>query len=416
MRILILSQYFWPESFRINDVALGLQERGHSVEVLTGLPNYPAGRLFDGYRPDSWRKPDLFQGVRIRRVPLVPRGAGGGARLAANYLSFALSASALGPWRVQRPDVILVFEPSPVTVGWPAAVLRWVFGAPVAFWVQDLWPESLLATGVLRSPAALRLVSRAVRWIYAHCDLLLIQSRAFLRSLVEHGVPLQATEYLPNSAETFYRPVDVAQAAPERTRMPEGFVVMFAGNLGVSQSLDTLLTAAEQLRNTPVQWVILGDGRQRGWLEQEIGRRHLHRHVHLLGAFPPEQMPRFFALADALLVSLRDDPTFESTIPSKLQSYLACGRPVVASLNGEGARVVLEAGAGVTAPAEDARALAEAVQALAALAPAEREAMGQRGRAYFLKHFEREALLSQLEQLLRRLATAGPREGKEHRR
>lgn len=403
MRILVVSQYFWPEAFRINDVVQGLQERGHQVEVLTGLPNYPAGRVFDDYRRKR-RRTELFHGAAVRRVPHVPRRAGRGTDLLLNYLSFALSASVLGPWRTGAPDVILVFEPSPVTVGIPAAALRRIHGAPVAFWVQDLWPESLVATGAVRNSVLLGVTGRLVRWIYRHCDLLLIQSRAFTRSLVEHGVPPCAIEYLPNSAEPFYQPVELPHDAPERTLIPEGFVVMFAGNLGVSQDLETLLDAAECLRATPTRWVILGDGRQRAWLQQEIGRRGLQDQVKWLGAFPPQQMPRFFALADALLVSLKADSAFESTLPSKVQSYLACGRPILAALNGEGTRVVLEAGAGLAPGAENPRGLAEAVRELAALSPAQRDDMGRRARAYFLRHFEREEVLGRLEGLLEELS------------
>lgn len=409
MKVLVVSQYFWPESFRINDVVLGLQERGHQVEVLTGFPNYPDGTFFAGYPKRAWLPmQDMFRGAAVRRVPLLPRRAGRGPELLLNYLSFALSASLLGPGITHAPDVILVFEPSPVTVGWPAAVLRRRYGVPMAFWVQDLWPESLAATNAVRHPGLLALVGRMVRWIYARSDLLLVQSRTFTRSLVDHGACLHRIEYLPNSAEAFYRPVEVPPDAPERAMVPAGFVVMFAGNLGVSQDLESLLGAAQRLRDEPVRWVILGEGRQRPWLEQEIARRGLQAQVKLLGAFPAERMPHFFALADALLVSLKADPAFESTLPSKVQSYLACGRPVIAALNGEGARVTLEAGAGVAPGAENPEALAAAVRALARLPVAEREAMGRRGRSYFLKHFEREAVLSRLEDLLTQLVRTPP--------
>ncbi|MVN87973.1 glycosyltransferase [Deinococcus sp. HMF7620] len=412
MRVLILSQYFWPETFRINDVAQGLQERGHQVEVLTAFPNYPSGQFFAGYR--SVRpKTERLGAIQIRRVPLVSRGHGKGGRLLLNYLSFALSASLIGAFLIRKPDVILVFEPSPVTVGIPAALLRRVFRAPVAFWVQDLWPESLTATGTVRNKQILSLVSRMVAWIYSRCDALLVQSRAFTRSLVAHGVPLSRIEYLPNSAEAFYRPVIVPVDAPERQLVPQDGTLnlMFAGNLGVSQDLETLVSAAEQLRSEPVRWLILGDGRQRPWLEAEIRRRELQGQIHLLGSYPAEAMPRFFALADALLVSLKDDLAFEATIPSKLQSYLACARPVLAMLKGEGARVTTDAGAGLTVPPEDPAALVQAVRTFAVLPAAQREAMGQRGRSYFLRHFEREYLLGQLTVVLSDLSL---RAAKEH--
>lgn len=408
MKILIVSQYFWPEDFRINDLALGLRERGHEVAVFTGKPNYPGGRLFPGYGFFG-RTVEDYQGVRVMRVPLVPRGDGGALRLALNYLSFALFASLLAPFRCAGSyDLILVYEPSPVTVGLPALVLKRVKRAPVLFWVQDLWPETLSAIGAVRSRWLLGLVDRLVRFIYRRCELILAQSQAFMPCLQAQGVPKSRIRYYPNSAEALYQPVAVEPDAPERGLLPQGFRVMFAGNLGAAQDFDTILGAAEKLKGEKeVQWVIVGDGRLLSWVEREIERRGLAGTVRLLGRHPVQSMPRFFALADAMLVTLKDDPVFALTVPSKVQSYLACGRPVVAALDGEGARVIAEAGAGVAVKAGDAAALADAVLKLYRMPAPEREAMGGRGRDYFERHFERSMLISRLEQWGRELATEG---------
>lgn len=401
MKILIVSQYFWPESFRINDVAAGLAERGHEVRVLTGLPNYPGGRLFDGY---SWRGPyrDAMGNVPIARVPLLPRGAGGGLRLALNYASFALSGAIGSLWTARpRPDAILVYEPSPVTVGIPALALKALSGAPLLFWVQDLWPQTLEAVGAVRSRAVLGMVERLVRFIYRRSDRVLVQSRAFADEVRRQGAAEDRIVYLPNTAEAFYRPCDLPADAPERGELPEGFRVMFAGNIGEAQDFPTLLAAAELTRDDPgIQWVVFGDGRSRPWVEQQVAARGLGATFHMLGRRPAEQMPRYFALADGLLVTLRRDPVLGLTIPSKVQSYFACGRPIVAGLEGEGARVVAEAGAGFVAAPEDPVALAQCVRRLCRLAPAEREAMGRRGLGYFAQHFERERILDRLEQTL----------------
>lgn len=179
MRILIVTQYFWPESFRINDIALGLRDKGHKVTVLTGQPNYPAGSFFPGYGFFKKIRED-YNGVDVVRVPLLPRGSGGGVRLVLNYLSFAFFASILAPFRCRSGyDVIFVYEPSPITVGLPALLLKKLKHAPIMFWVQDLWPESLSATGAVRSAWVLKLVERLVRSIYRGCDVILVQSRAF---------------------------------------------------------------------------------------------------------------------------------------------------------------------------------------------------------------------------------------------
>jgi colanic acid biosynthesis glycosyl transferase WcaI len=398
MRILIVTQYFWPEDFRINDLALGLRERGHEVTVYTGKPNYPAGRFFPGYGFFGRAAEDHHR-VRVIRAPLIPRGSGGAFRLAVNYLSFALFASLLAPLRCSgRYDFILVYEPSPVTVGLPALVLKWMTRAPILFWVQDLWPETLSATGAVRSRWILGLMDRLVRLIYRRCDLVLAQSRAFLPYLQTQGVPADRIRYYPNSAEALYQPVAVEPQAPERKLMPEGFRVMLAGNIGAAQDFETIIAAAEKLRGEKdIHWVIVGDGRLQRWVEQEIDRRGLRATVHLLGRHPVQSMPRFLALADAMLVTLKDDPIFALTVPSRVQSYFACGRPVLGALDGEGARVIREAGAGIAVKAGDPAALADAVLTFRRMPALEREAMGQRGANYFRQHFERSLLISRLE-------------------
>jgi colanic acid biosynthesis glycosyl transferase WcaI len=206
LNLLILSQYFWPENFRINDVAQGLASRGHTVTVLTGLPNYPGGKLFRGYGLFGPYK-ELLNGVVIRRTPLISRGPASNVRLALNYLSHAVSTCVLGPFLIpEHIDGILVFEPSPITIGIPARLIRRIKHAPVAFWVQDLWPQSLSATGAVRSKGLLHAVDLLTQWIYRGCDRVLVQSEAFIEHVAAQGVPKELIEYLPNSAEAFYRP------------------------------------------------------------------------------------------------------------------------------------------------------------------------------------------------------------------
>lgn len=409
MRIVIVTQYFWPENFRINDLALGLRSRGHEVTVYTGKPNYPGGRFFPGYGFFG-RSTEDYQGVKVIRVPLLPRGGGGPARLVLNFLSFALLASLLAPLRCRGEyDAILVFEPSPITVGLPAVVLKWTKRAPLLFWVQDLWPENLEATGMVRSRWVLGLVARFARFLYRRSDLVLVQSEAFTAPIRALGVEAAKIRYYPNSAESLYHPVAAdAPPPPGQPSLPDGFRVMFAGNIGAAQDFETILGAAELTREERgVHWTIVGDGRMHSWVAAEVARRGLAGTVHLLGRHPMESMPPLFARADAMLVTLRNEPVFALTIPSKLQSYLACGRPILAALAGEGARVVREAGAGVAVRPGDAPALAAAVLELSRMPRAEREAMGERGRRYFERHFERALLLTRLEEWGRELARAG---------
>lgn len=398
MRVLIVTQYFWPESFRINDLVLGLKDRGHEVGVLTGMPNYPSGRFFPGYGMFS-PSYERFHDIPVWRVPLLPRARGRPWQLGLNYLSFAISASLLAPFKIpDRFDLIFVFEPSPISVGFPAVLLKKLRGLPIIFWVQDLWPESLSATGAIRSRIALRGIAKATRFIYRNCDKVLVQSAGFASNVIDVGVHPDTVSVLPNWAESFYQPVAVSDDASERHELPEGFKIVFAGNLGTAQSFETILSAAEILKeNQNIHWVIIGDGYQKQWIESEVRRLRIGHSVHLLGWRPAEAMPTYFALADGLLVSLRKAPIFSLTIPSKIQSYMACARPIIGSLDGESAKIIDQAGAGLVSSAEDAQGLAESVLALYKMGPAERQEMGQQARGYYESHFERNQLIQRLE-------------------
>lgn len=398
MRILIVTQYFWPENFRITDLALALKERGHDVTVLTGMPNYPSGELYAGY---SWwgKRCDNLEGIPIFRVPLFVRRESKSWQLAVNYLSFVLSGCLIAPvvFRNSSFDVIFAVNYSPVTVGIPALLMRWIKKIPMFFWVQDLWPESLIATGAVKSPAILSAVRRMVKRIYSGCDRILVQSPGFVEPVVAVGAERGKIDYFPNWAESLYQPVKLEQSASERLEVPDaGFVVMFAGNLGEAQSLDTILAVAAMLKEEEIHWVFLGDGRRRLWLQDEIAAKQLNR-VHLLGSRPMDTMPAYFSLASAMLVTLKDDPAVATTIPGKVQSYLACGRPVIGALNGAGAKVINESCAGYSVASDDVEGLAQAVLKMSYLSDQERDDMGQAARRYYEEHFERNALVDRLE-------------------
>lgn len=398
MKVLVVTQYFWPETFRITEVVQSLRDLGHEVTVLTGQPNYPDGVVPPGYSAASLRT-QTHDGLTIHRVPLVPRGHGSALRLALNYLSFVVSAAVFGPWllRGQRVDVIFVYAPSPILQVIPAVLLKWVKGAKLVTWVQDLWPESLSATGFVRNQKILGAVAAVVRWIYRKNDLLLVQSQAFVEPVVRMagGKPVI---YHPNPGELAFSKPDTDSACP--LQIEPGFNVVFAGNLGTVQALDTVLAAALLLRDErDVLFVLVGSGSRSEWLQQEVRRLGLDN-VRLPGRFPPSDMPGILAQASAVLVSLARDPIMSQTVPSKVQAYLAAGRPIIASLDGEGARVVMEAGAGVSCPAQDAQALADAVRQLRDALPEERQRMGKCGSLYYEQHFEPKLLARRLAQIL----------------
>jgi glycosyltransferase involved in cell wall biosynthesis len=405
VRLLVLSQYFWPETFRITEVVQSLRDAGCEVTVLTGQPNYPDGVVADGYSALSVRT-QVRDGLTIHRVPLVPRGRGSALRLVANYASFVVSAAVFGPWllRGRRFDAILVYAPSPILQAIPAVWLAWLKGAKLVTWVQDLWPESLSATGFVRNRQALAAVAMLVRWIYRRNDLLLAQSEAFVEPVARMagGTPVV---YHPNPGElAFSAP---KSDAPPALVLDPGFNVVFAGNLGTVQALDTVVAAAGLLRDVPdIRFVIVGSGSRGDWLADEVKRRGLGN-VQLAGRFPPQAMPGILAQASALLVTLARDPILAQTVPSKVQAYLAAARPIVAALDGEGARVVEDAGAGVACPAEDAAALAAAVRRLRSLPAEEQQRMARQGRAYYERHFDPAVLAARLRQLLEDVVNRG---------
>lgn len=397
MRVLVVSQYFWPEGFRINDVVRSLVEKGAEVDVLTGKPNYPEGAIFPGYRPGGCQV-ESWSGAMVHRVPLAPRGLRSAWRLVLNYLSFVVMGLLWGPWmlRGRSYDAILVYAPSPILQALPAIFLGWLKRCGVVVWVQDLWPDSLAATGYVRSPRILHAVERVVRWIYRHSDLLLVQSRAF-EAPVTALAPGKPIVYYPNSVDAmFCEPPSPEVTLPDVPELNEGFPVVFAGNVGAGQAVEVIVEAAALLREIPaIRFVVFGQGSRWEWMREQVAVQGL-TNLHLPGRFPVNTMPGLMQKAGALLVTLSDQPIFSLTVPNKVQAYMAAGRPILACLNGEGVRLVEEAGAGLGVPAEDAGALAAAVLRLYRMSPEQRAEMGANGRRYFKAHFDHDKLVDEL--------------------
>lgn len=395
MKILIFNQYFWPESFRINEIACALKSRGYEVEVMTGKPNYPEGKFFSGYCAWGIRK-ECWRGIPIYRVPTFARGNKSTIKLALNYFSYIISGLIFAPWllRKEKYDVIFVYGVSPIFQAIPASFLGWLKGVPVVLWVQDLWPQSAEATGHVKSPSLLKLLEKFVRFTYTHTDLLLVQSEAFIEpvSKLAPNVPIA---YYPNSVEKeFYSPEAIT--TPHVASLKSGFAVLFAGNVGAAQGMETIVATAEKLlTHSAINIVILGSGSKSEWVAKQIVEKKL-TNLHLEGRFPVETMPTLMRQASALLVTLKDQPIFELTVPNKIQAYLAVGKPIVACLNGEGARIIAEANAGVAVRAEDSDGLADAIIKLYQEPEHELEQMGVNGRAYFKQHFDEEMLTTKL--------------------
>ncbi len=399
MKILVISQYFWPENFKINDIVLGLKERGHQVSVLTAKPNYPDGNFSKGYgffkiNYEKWNE------ISIYRTPLIRRGSGSSLRLFCNFFSFMILASFRVLFIRDDFDKIFVYEPSPVLVGIPAIVAKWKFKAPIFFWVQDLWPESISAAGGIKNKWILYFVDRITRLIYNNCKKILVQSKRFIPYIKNQNIPELKLVYHANSTESFYKPLKSDQNILKT--LPKGKKIMFAGNLGESQSFETLLSSAQILkkRNKKINWIILGNGRMKKFIKQKIKEFSLEENFILLGSFPSQDMPKYFSCADALLVSLKKNPIFSLTIPNKIQSYMACGKPIIASIDGEGGEIIKDSKSGLVSAAEDSLGLANNLELFLKLSKEDIDKMTHNSLNYYRSEFEREKQLDKLLSIL----------------
>lgn len=398
MKILVVSHYFWPESFKINDLCLGLRQDGHEITVLTGLPNYPDGDFFKGYGYFK-NYTDSYNGINVLRVPLIKRKKAGAIRLVLNYLSFAISASLIAPFRLrnQKFDIVFSFVPSPVTSIFPAIVIKWIKKIPLYIWIQDVWPDSLAASGVVKNKRILNATGHITSFIYKHSDRILVQSKAFEKCVTDWGGNKDKIYYYPNTAEDLYKSVTVSSNDKRRLLFPSGFNVLFAGNIGSLQDFETILLAAKKTEEYPeINWLIVGNGRKKGWVEEKIIELGLVSKVKLLGGYAMEEMPYFFALADVMLATLIKDTGLAMVIPSKLQSYLACGKPIVAALDGEGANLIKEANCGFVCNTSEPIELAQLVIKMYETPLEQRLEMGNNGKKYFDEHFNRVMLINKL--------------------
>ncbi len=388
MRIMYLTQWFDPEPNVIKGPKFvrALQAAGHPVAVVTGLPNYPTGRLYPGYRLRLLQR-ETIGGVGVTRLPLYPSHDASSVRRSLNYLSFFISALVYGLFRSRRFDLAYVYHP-PITVGLAAALSGWVRRLPFVLEIQDLWPDTIAATG-MGGPRMVSLLDLICRFVYRRASAIIVQSEGMRRTLIERGVPAAKLTVVRNWAGM--EPGAGAAGAPA---WGAGFHVVYAGNHGRSQGLDTVLEAAAivQRERPEIRFHFYSDGVEAEPLKQhaaKLGLTNLQFHGHV----PVQEIQAAFARADALLLHLRDGPLFHITIPSKTQVYLAMGGPIVAGVAGETAEILEQSGAALLAPPEAPGALARAIAAMADLAPNERQAMGAAGRRFYRETMSFEAAM-----------------------
>jgi len=395
MKILIVTQYFWPEEFRINDLVINLVERGHEVTVLTGNPNYPEGKFYKGYGFKF--SSEQYHGAKVYRVPIIARGNASGLRLALNYLSFAFSGSLFSMFIKKEIDVSLVFAISPITAVYPALLHKLIYKSKAHLWVQDLWPESVSAVGKMESSFSTKCLTLMVKHIYKSTDKVLVQSEAFIPSVTEKGVNLLKLRYVPNWAEDLFSDSTNVSKSKFQQLIPQGFIVMFAGNIGEAQDFDSIIKSAVLTKEYPdIKWIIVGDGRKKNWVASEILRLGLQSTVILLGRYPVTEMPHFFVHADVMLLTLKDESIFSMTIPSKVQSYMASSKPIVSMMNGIGTKVIVDANCGYVANAADYKRLAANVINAYKEDTNVLSEKGYNGKIYYNQYFSKKVIIDNL--------------------
>ena len=384
MRILFLQQWFEPEpTFKGMAFAKQLVKQGHEVEVLTGFPNYPEGKLYPGYSL-RWRRRETVDGISIIRVPLSPNHDSSPGRRVLNYVSFAVAAAILGPFLVKKADVVYAYHP-PGTVGLPAMALKILRRMPFVLDINDLWPDSLPATGMLTNRTLLHCVGLWCKLMYRSADRIVIGSPGMKNLLRERGVPEDKVSLIHNWVDEDKVALAEQDRSDGREPQMEGhFNIVFAGNMGPAQSLDAVLEAASLVGGSvpTAQFVFIGGGIDVERLRRKAEEMRLGN-VLFLPRRPMSQIGSVLSAASILIVHLRDDPLFEVTLPSKTQAYLAAGRPILMAVRGDAAQLLETAGGGISCMPEDAESIANAVERLAEMSEAERDAMGKRGAEYY---------------------------------
>lgn len=381
VRVLLLTQWFDPEpTFKGLVFARELVKQGFEVEVVTGFPNYPGGKIYPGFKMRLIQK-EIIDGVKVTRLPLFPSHGQSGVGRVLNYASFAATSLVYGLLFAKRPDVIYAYHP-PLTVGIAASIIRFFRRVPVVYDIQDMWPDTLRATGMFSNERLLAIVSRVCDWVYRHVDRLVVLSPGFKKLLIERGVPEKkidviynwcAEEEVTSTHEAFFSFSDASK-----------FHVLFAGNMGKAQALDSVLDAAKilQQRAKAVVFVFLGGGVEVDRLKLKAVEYSLDN-VTFLPAVPMTEVGKYLRAADALLVHLKKDPLFTITIPSKTQAYMAVGRPLLMAVDGDAADLVKESGCGVIVESENVDSLVSGVETLLDSSDDERALMSNKGREFY---------------------------------
>ncbi len=400
--ILLISQYFYPEPFRVNDMAAEWVKRGYKVTVLTGIPNYPMGKFYDGYDYRHKRR-ECWNGVDIIRIPLIPRGNSrnkllNAAGMAANYLSFIVSGRGWVKKNNVKADLVFTVEVSPMTQALIGTWYKKRYHVPAYLYVQDLWPENVVTVTGIQSKAVIGPINRMVDKIYRETDEIFTTSPSFVKAIVNRKtkVDRKKVHYWPQYAEEFYRPMprQNIDGIPD----DDSFKIAFTGNIGTAQGLGILPETARLLKTENVKFIIVGDGRFLPELERQIEKRRVREKFILLPRVPASRIPEILSACNAGFISFAQTPLWEMTIPAKLQSYMACGKAIIASASGETKRIIQEAECGICCEIGNAQALADGIRELIR---ADCQDMGRKARKYFRENFDKKKLMDQMDRFIK---------------
>lgn len=395
--ILVTSQCFYPEQFRINDICIEWVKKGYKVTVLTGIPNYPQGKFYKGYGLFKKRR-EMYNGMEIIRIPVIPRG-NNVVMLSLNYISFVISGFFWKVFTKLKTDYVFMFETSPMTQCLVGSWFSKRRKIPCYIYVQDLWPENVEIITGIKSKLIIGPIGKMVDYIYESCNKIFTTSKSFKESVNKRGVPNDKIEYLPQYAEDFYVPIE--KSSIDEIPNDDKFNIIFAGNIGQAQGLDILPKAASIIKEKGygqlIRFNIVGNGRYLNKLLAVIDEMDVSDIFNFVPRQPPERIPVFFAATDCAFLSLSDSPLFRMTIPAKLQSYLACGMPIIASVAGESADIINESQAGVCSSPGDYNKLAENMIEYSKKSQIELEKIGENAQKYYKDNFDKNMLLNKLD-------------------
>lgn len=387
MRILFIKQLFNPEpTAKSLDFALELKKRGHEVQVLTGFPSYPIGRIYDGYKQSPWKK-EVMQGIEVIRVPIYPDQSDSGVKRMLHYLSYAFSASILGPFLIKKPDVAFVYQGA-IPVGIPATVFKWFRGVPFVYDINDLWPETVAVSGMMKNKKVLKLIESWCQFNYRQAAKITVATPGFRERLIDKGVPSDKIDFVPNWSRDKYSEETLYENLKEKYFPSSRFNILYAGNLGVVQNLDIVLYAAQEYQkrgNTKVLFTLLGGGADEKRLKEKKEALQLNN-VQFLPRVDGSEVIKYLNSVDALFVHLKNTPLFEITIPSKILSYLRTGKPILLGLKGNAADIIKESKTGYLFEPENSIDLIEKTDQLLAITAEERNEMGKKGIQYYNDH------------------------------